>query len=296
MSKLIGIACSLAVMVGCGDDPGATPDAPEADAPGPDAAPDAATTAQVTIPFAARVNGAAFACGQSYANVGSTAATYVAIDFRFYVHDVRLVTQAGDVPLTLDVNSFQTADGIALLDFETGGTGCQMGTAATHTSITGRVPIGTTYTGIKLKIGVPFAKNHLDATLATAPMNVPAMYWAWSSGYKFIKADGTVNGQGFSLHLGSTGCNASGTSPPTAPCASPNVIDLTLTGVTAGTSTVVADVGRVLVGTDITTNTMNTPPGCMSFPGDPECNVLMPRLGLPYGAIPAGAQTFLSVE
>jgi hypothetical protein len=34
----------------------------------------------------------------------------------------------------------------------------------------------------------------------------------------------------------------------------------------------------------------------MSFPGDPECNVLMPRLGLPYGAIPAGAQTFLSVE
>jgi uncharacterized repeat protein (TIGR04052 family) len=294
MYKLIGFAFSFVVLAGCGDNgSGDTPDAaPEVDASGPDAA----TTAQISIPFAARVNGTAFACGQSYANVGSTAATYVGIDFRFYVHDVRLITPAGDVPVTLDVNSFQTADGIALLDFETGGAGCQMGTAATHTAITGSVPIGTTYTGVKLKIGVPFAKNHLDATLATAPMNVPAMYWAWSSGYKFIKADGTVNGLGFNLHLGSTGCGTSGSTPPTAPCASPNVIDLTLPGVTAGTSVVVADVGRVLVGTDITTNTMNTPPGCMSFPGDPECNVLMPRLGLPYGAIPAGAQTFLSVE
>jgi uncharacterized repeat protein (TIGR04052 family) len=299
VSKLVGIACSIMVWASCGDAPPGTPtDAPDGmpDAAAPDTMPDTPTALAVTIPFAARVNGAAFACGQSYANVGSTAATYVGIDFRFYVHDVRVIGPSGDVPVTLDVNAFQTAGGIALLDFETGGTGCQMGTVATHPAITGTVPIGTTYTGVKLRIGVPFANNHLDATLAVAPMNVPAMYWAWSSGYKFIKADGTANGQGFSLHVGSTGCPSSGTTPPGSPCASPNVIDVELTGFVPGTGVVVADVGRVLAEVDITVNTMDTAPGCMSFPGDPECDTVLPRLGLPYGAIPAGPQQFLSVE
>ncbi|MBX3159655.1 MAG: metallo-mystery pair system four-Cys motif protein [Deltaproteobacteria bacterium] len=290
----------VALILSCaacgGGDPPAT-DAPAShDAADPDAAPDAATTERLTIPFAARVNGAPFACGQTYAGVGSTAAAYTAIDFRFFVHDVTLVTADGDVPLTLDVDAFQTADGIALLDFENGGTGCQMGTVATHPALTGTVPIGTVFTGMRLTIGIPFAKNHLDATLALPPLNVPAMFWAWSSGYKFIKADGVANGSGFSLHVGSTGCSATGSMAPAQPCTSPNTIPVTLTGLTP-TSTIVADVGRLLTDVDITTNTMDTAPGCMSFPGDPECNTVMPKLALPYGAFPAEPQQrFLSIE
>jgi uncharacterized repeat protein (TIGR04052 family) len=299
MERLACVACSIVVGAACGGGGGSGEpvDAPSGeDAPAVDAAVDAPTVQRVTIPFAARVSGAAFACGQSYQNIGSTAATYVGIDFRFYVHDVRVSTAAGDVPVKLDVNSFQTADGLALLDFETGGVGCQMGTVATHPAITGTVPIGTTYTGVKLRIGVPFAKNHLDATLSVAPMNVPAMYWAWSSGYKFIKVDGTVGGQGFSLHLGSTGCGTTGTTPPSSSCTNPNVIDVALTGIVPGTSVIIADVGPVLAEVDIATNTMGTAPGCMADPGDPECNTVMPKLGLPFGAVPAGAQQLLKVE
>ncbi len=262
-----------------------------------DAAPaiDAPATQPVTLAFAAEVGGAAFACGQSYTGIGTTSATYVGTDFRFYVHDVRLTGPGGEVPVTLDVNEWQTAEGLALLDFEDAATGCQTGTAATHTALTGTVPSGT-YTGIAFKVGVPFAQNHLDATTAQAPLNIPAMFWAWSSGYKFLKADGTVDGDGFNLHLGSTGCGTTGATPPSAPCANPNVIEVALTGYTPGTSTVVADVARVLAGVDVTVNTPQTAPGCMSFPGDPECETILPRLGLPYASNPALPQALFTVE
>jgi uncharacterized repeat protein (TIGR04052 family) len=285
---------AMFALAACGSDPAQAPADANDD---PDASdPDAPADQAITIPFVAEVDGAAFACGQAYPNIGATNATYVGIDFRFFVHDVRVVTASGDVPVTLDVDDFQTVDGIALLDFENGGVGCQMGSTATHPAITGTVPAGTTITGVKFTIGVPFAQNHLDATLSVAPMNVPAMFWAWSSGYKFVKVDGTVNGTGFNLHVGSTGCGTTGSTPPSAPCASPNVIEVSFPSFVPGTSVIVADVARVLANVDITTNTMNTAPGCMAFPGDPECDAVMPRLGLAYGGNPAEAQQFLSVE
>ncbi len=276
-------------LVGCGDnmDDHDHPDAPVVE-------PDAAEPQAVTIAFAAEVGGTPFVCGQSYAGVGTGGSAYVGTDFRFYVHDVALVGATGDVPVTLDINEFQ-ADGIALLDFETGGTGCQMGSPSTHTAVTGTVPAGA-YTGVKFKVGVPFAKNHLDVTTATAPLNIPAMYWAWSSGYKFLKADGAVNGAGFNLHLGSTMCGATGTAPPTAACASPNVMDIALSSYTPGTSVIVADVARVLTDVDVTVNTAMTAPGCMSFPGDAECNTIFPKLGLAYGTNAAATQTLFALD
>lgn len=284
--QVFAFATSLLTVVACDDH--------DHDHHHPDANVADAAPLTVSVAFAARVGGTAFACGQTYTGIGTTAASYVASDFRFYVHDVRLVGTNGDVPLVLDTDDFQ-ADGIALLDFENAGTGCQMGSTATHTSLTGTVPPDT-YTGIKFKVGLPFDKNHLDAATATAPLNVTAMYWAWSSGYKFLKADGAVGGNGFNLHLGSTGCNSSGTTPPTAPCTNPNVLDISLAGYTLGTSVIVADVANVLSGVDVTTNTASTAPGCMSFPGDPECDTIFPKLGLSYAANPAGAQALFAVE
>jgi len=289
-SHLIGVVLLSTAAIACGDNHAhehehEQPDAAAPDAPGPQA---------VTIAFAAEVGGAPFACGQSYAGIGSTAASYVGTDFRFYVHDVRLVGEDGDVAVALDANEYQ-ADGVALLDFETGGTGCQMGSTGTHTELTGTVPAGT-YTGIKFKVGVPFAKNHLDVATAAAPLNIPAMYWAWSSGYKFLKIDGAVGMAGFNVHLGSTGCGTMGTTPPTGACANPNIMDVALTGFSPATSVIVADVARVLDGVDVTVNTAMTAPGCMSFPNDPECNTVLPKLGLAYGANPAGTQTLFAVE
>jgi uncharacterized repeat protein (TIGR04052 family) len=276
-------------LTACGDNVNDKPDAQlEADA-APDPQP-------VTIPFAAKVGGTSFACGQTYAGIGMTAANYVASDFRFYVHDVRLVGVGGSVPVTLDVNEWQNAGGVALLDFEDGTVDCQMGSAPTHTALTGTAPAGT-YTGIEFKVGVPFDQNHLDATTATAPLNIPAMYWAWASGHRFLKMDGVVGGQGFNLHLGSTGCTAaSPMTPPTAPCTNPNVMPISLIGYTVGTSTVVADPAPVLADVDVTTNTTTTAPGCMSFPNDPECTTVLPHLGLAYGTAPAGTQVLFTVQ
>ena len=178
-TQVVLLSCSF-VLAACGDNEDQH-DHPDASAP--DAEPDAGPMA-VTIAFAAEVGGTPFACGQTYAGLGTTAAAYVGTDFRFYVHDVRLMMHgdAGpvEVPVTLDANDFQ-ADGVALLDFETGGTGCQMGSTSTHTAITGTVPAGA-YGGIAFKVGIPFAKNHLDVATAAPPLNIPAMYWAWKLG------------------------------------------------------------------------------------------------------------------
>lgn len=249
----------------------------------------------VTIDFAARIDGGAFACGQTYEGIGVAGSPYVASDFRFYVHDVRLIGADGAVPVALDANEWQTEGGIALLDFEDATANCQMGSTATHTALTGTVPAGM-YSGIAFKVGVPFDRNHLDATTAEAPLNVPAMYWAWSSGYKFMKTDGVVNGLGFNLHVGSTGCGTTGATPPESPCASPNVLEVAVDGYIPGTHTIVADLAPIIAEVDVSVNTMATPPGCMSFPGDPECETIFPKLGLPYGDRPADTQRLFSAE
>jgi uncharacterized repeat protein (TIGR04052 family) len=287
-------ALSLAAWLGasllagaCGDDE-AVPETPDAAAPQPDAepAPDA-----LTLTFAARIDGEPFACGQSYAGLGAAGADYVAADFRFYVHDVVVTTAGGDVPVSLDAGPFQdAAGGVALLDFEDASSSCQAGSAATHTAVVGTVPAGTVVTGVRFKVGVPFALNHLDATTAAPPLNVPAMYWAWASGYKFVRIDGVVGGAGFNLHLGTTGCGTTGSTPPTEPCASPNVFEVSLPGFDPAAEIVVADVAPVLADVDLAVNTPSTAPGCMSFPGDPECTTILPKLGLPYGEAPAGDQ------
>jgi len=280
---------SLAFFLGaCGDNTeGNTPDAKEADAP-VDSGPLA-----VDIPFLAQIAGVDFACGQTYDNVGSTDATYKGTDFRLYLHDIRLLSDTGETAVELTPSDFQS-DGIVLLDFENGGAGCDMGTTGTNTKITGTVAPGQ-YNKLAFKVGVPFDKNHLDATTAAAPLNVPAMYWAWSSGYKFVKIDGTVNNAGFNLHVGSTGCGVTGPTPPTSPCTSPNTFDVELDFL-LGAGFIAIDTAPVLSDVDVSVNTPQTAPGCMSFPGDAECNTIFPKLGLPYGANAAATQQLFTVQ
>lgn len=286
------IVGSLAV--GCGgDDDGHDHDHDLNAATSIDASVDAALNQAVELAFAAQVGGAAFSCGQSYSGIGSTAATYVANDFRFYVHDVRLTGSGGEVAVALDVNDWQSAGGVALLDFESGGSGCQTGTAGTHTALSGTVPSGS-YTGIKFKVGVPFELNHLEVDNTTpSPLNIPALYWAWTSGYKFMKIDGTSGENSFPFHLGSTGCSGPAGSPQ--PCTSPNVFEVTLDDYSPGDSVIVADLAVLLGDSDITTN-LASAPGCMSGPDDPECVAIFPQLGLAIGEQPAGAQQFFAVQ
>lgn len=306
ITKSALFAASAASLLACGDNGNkVTPDAHDHDH---DAAVtvDAAGPLAVSIPFVARVKGTAFACDQVYAGVGSTAAEYKGQDFRFFVSDVALIPTGGGapVPVTLTANSNQSADGIALIDFENGTGLCQMGTPSTYSTVVGTVPPGS-YNGVTFTMGVPQAKNHLDPAGAAGPLNTTGiasgMSWSWRSGYKFAKIEGQIQVTGtkpvFNLHLGSTGCpGPAADQPASGPCTNPNRPTYTFSNFTLGTSKIVADVANVLADADVKTNMAGTAPGCMSFPGDADCNTVFPKLGLAFEANPAATQTLFKVE
>lgn len=256
--------------------------------------PDASPTKSVAVAFRATFGNTSFACGQTFADVGTPAAPFTGTDLRFFVHDVELISATGRTPVTLDANEFQR-DGLALIDLETGAPACEQGTALVHAEVTGTVP-NQAYTGLAFKLGVPFAMNHLDPATAAAPLNDTTMWWAWRGGYKFLKLDGASGMNPFFVHLGSTGCESgSPTEAPTAPCANPNVMAVELPTFDARTHTVELDLAALLADTDITTNAGGAP-GCMSAPDDPECLTIFAPLGLPIAMQPAGTQAIFSAQ
>lgn len=243
-----------------------------------------ARTREVTIPFAARVGDKAFACGQTYEGVGATKTTVKPLDFRLYVHDVRLVRAGGEeVPVTLTQDGTWQNGAVALLDFEDGTAGCAEGDAALNTSIRGTVPEHDDYTGIAFRFGLPTDRNHLDSATQPAPLNIPAMWWAWQSGYKYLKLDlSTAQNAAYYLHLGATTC--SGSPADGFSCAYDNLPSFSrpynLTG-----GSVILDVAGLYAGVDLDAQndkTVDPITGCMSFAGDPQCGMVFEQLGLTY--------------
>ena len=58
---------------------------------------------RITLQFEGVVGNQPFACGDEYPGLGTNGGTLTPADFSFYVHDIRLVTAAGDeVALELD--------------------------------------------------------------------------------------------------------------------------------------------------------------------------------------------------
>ena len=76
-------------------------------------------------------------------------------------------------------------------------------------------------------------------------------------------------------------------------CANPNRAEVTLMNFDPAANTVVADLGRLVGGVDLSRS--NADPGCMSAPGDSDCASVFPTLGIPFGSTPA-AQGFFRVE
>ena len=76
---------------------------------------------------------------------------------------------------------------------------------------------------LSFTVGVPFAQNHQNPLQAQTPLQQSDMHWSWQQGYKFFRLDLQGADFGWSLHLGSTGCNsASVMRAPNQPCAAPN--------------------------------------------------------------------------
>ncbi len=257
----------------------------------------------VSINFAAEIGGAPFACGQTYDGLGATGASVTGTDYRLFVSDAALVRADGGLqPIALEQDGKWQLDTLALLDFENGTQGCSgTGNADLNTSIRGTVPEGD-YVGLTFTLGVPFEQNHIDPTLAAAPLNTTGMFWNWQNGFRFVGIDMVPSDRvedgpkGWFLHLGSTQCAAESKTEAPSACANPNRVTVTFPGFDPTTSTVVIDPAPVVADADLRVNAPDTSPGCMSFPGDADCTTVMSRLGLPYGDLPAGAQQLLSVR
>jgi uncharacterized repeat protein (TIGR04052 family) len=290
---------------------------------------------KIEIPFEVQIGGQPLSCAASYADIGTTKSTVQVADFRVYVSNFRMIGADGsEVPVALDNDGTWQLDGTALLDFEDGTGTCLNGTVETNMVVRGTVPDGA-YAGLLFDIGVPFAQNHGDPTLAASPLNLTAMFWSWQAGYKFIKIDMATSGQplpppmkmgmasgdmasgdmgkaddapkmdmsgpmGWEIHLGSTGCASdSQTTSPKDQCANPNRIAVKLDNFMPGMEgmdKVVLDPAPVLAAANVDVNAKETMPGCMAFPGYADCPPVMAALGLSYEGAAPGAQVFATLH
>jgi uncharacterized repeat protein (TIGR04052 family) len=254
---------------------------------------------EVSIPFAATVDGAPFACGQTYEGLGTGGASIEALDFRFYVYDVHLVTEAGEaVPVELEQDGRWQYEDIALIDLEDGSARCETGSPDTHAAVTGTVPDGD-YHGLRFQLGVPADLNHLDAATAPAPLNDAGLWWAWTSGYKYARIDvATANNPSFFFHLGATDCSGDSASGYT--CALDNLAPVELDEFHLGEATATIDLAAFYAESDLEAQpdyVSDFVSGCMAFAGDPECVPLFERLGMPWGEqTESPTQTFFTVE
>lgn len=232
------------------------------------------------IAFEPRVGAEAFSCKQPFAGLGTTGATARFLDFRLYVHDVRLMTGEVSTPLALDQDGVWQLEDLALLDFEDKSGTCGNGTEDTNTQLHGVAPAGV-YDGLRFKVGVPFALNHADVTTAQSPLNLSGLFWNWQGGYKFMRVDTEVEGRAgpFNFHLGSTLCDGDPTTGGVTQCDYPNVIEVSLTGFDPREKAVVIDYAALVADVDLSTDS-GMAPGCMSSPRDNECVSTFATLGL----------------
>lgn len=248
-------------------------------------------TQAVEVSFKFKVNGQAFSCADTYAGVGNNpdagAQVYRGSYARFYVHEVTLVDHDGEeAPVTLTADGLWQlpSAGVVEIDGENGGT---CAGASGNLKVVGTVPAGS-YHGLKFKVGLPASVNHLLADSQPSPLNQSAMFWSWTSGYRFLRVEGlNASKAGLSgglLHLGSTGCTPVSASDPTqgASCTYPNTVDVSFPMFHADSNSVVLDIGHLFADTNLVFNGGGAT-GCMSGLTDPECPVLFRKLGLPYG-------------
>ncbi|TKD01360.1 MbnP family copper-binding protein [Polyangium fumosum] len=254
----------------------------------------------VALQFAAKVGDEPFACATTFEGLGTTKSTANPLDFRMYVHDVRLVRADGaEVPLALEQDERWQRDNIAFLDFEDGTATCTTGSPETRTEIVGDVAPGE-YVGVAFDVGLPPELNHLDAATAPAPLNIPGMWWSWKGGYKFVRLElRTTANPTYFFHLGSTSCE--GTVKDGFSCAASNHAKIRLDGFDPTSKTIVFDVASFYAGSDLDLQIdpmTDSISGCMSFSGDPECPPVFEALGLPFEgqASGSGKQTAFRVE
>jgi len=266
-------------------------------------------TQPVSIQFRGVVGSQSFQCNSTY-SLGTPATSVAPADFRFYVSDVALIDAQGKaVPVTLTQDNQWQYQNVALIDFENKTGMCTNGTVETNDRVVGTVPKGN-YKAIRFTLGIPFKLNHEDATIAPSPLNLTSLWWNWRGGYKFARIDfvppmsaakhdgahspSKENNQGFAIHLGSTGCNATNNRQKPESCTNLNASTITLNNFDPQKNAIVADLQSLLANSNLAKNQPETAIGCMSEPKDSDCTAIMTNFGLPWNGKPA-RQTFFRV-
>jgi len=233
----------------------------------------------VTLTFAAKVGSEPFSCGATYSGLGADDSTVHPVDFRFYVHDVRLIDDSGaQVPVALTQDGLWQYEGVALLDFEDRSGSCSNGTVQLNDAVVGTVPFGV-YTGVAFKLGVPFELNHTDITTTPSPLNLSSLFWSWNTGRLFLSIMNSVEGEGTArfgtlIHLGSTGCMGDVASGGVTSCTKPNRPDYVFDDFRADGDVIVADMLELLQTTNLKTDQ------CHSF--EDECAPMFAELGIDW--------------
>lgn len=265
------------------------------------------TEQDIVVKFSAVVADDAFTCGNTYSNIGIGLNEWEVSDFRFYVHDVHLHDESSGnhYELELKQDGVWQYQNVALIDLEDG---CGAGNVEMNDQVEGTisVPAGNSLAASKLKacfvLGVPEALNHLDPASAPSPLNSSGMLWAWKTGMKYLRIDGSgdPNGTpvGYNLHLGAQGCpDGSGTAPPVSSCSIPNTVEICIEDFDIENDRIAVDPAAVLVASDVSNNYSGAP-GCQSFANDQDCISVMPKLGLDFtyddgagNSVAVGAET-----
>jgi uncharacterized repeat protein (TIGR04052 family) len=251
---------------------------------------DPAPSRAVTIPFVAEANGTPIECGATLTGLGTTDASATVLDFRFYVHDVTLISSTGArYPVSLDDNDFQ-GEGVALLDFQDVENCTGEAASETNFGVTGTVAAASSvhFDALEFTIGVPAPLNHSDP--ADAPGHLQhnlGLHWTWQGGYKHMGLDvAPIGGAQAAVyfHLGSTGCSPNpdsvGNSPEGVTCERINRPIIALDSFDPDEDAVLIDYGVLMQNSDILAANAGGPPGCMSGRTDPECDEVFAQLGM----------------
>lgn len=262
---------------------------------------------EITLKFKAMADNKDIECGKSYENIGIKKSKLSIMDFRVYLHNIRLIDEKGNEKKIEIEQDKKWHDGdLVLLDFENKKGDCSSGTSETHTEVKGSIEKGN-YKGLKFTLGVPFDKNHQDVAKANSPLNLTSMFWVWNSGYKFARIDLKTDKfpQGYFIHLGSTGCmnmevkhetghgdDAETPMTPPSMCKNPNRPEIVINDFNPDSNNIIMDLSSLLSNTDIDINTPNTPSGCMSGIDDPDCKGIMNNFGLDFVDTKSSGQIF----
>lgn len=274
-------ALLLACSGGEGDDTAATPSVP------------------FELDFRAQVGDAPWACGASYAGVGTTGATIEPLYLATYLSELTVLDDAGGQgAMTVEANDHQ-GHGAVLLDFGDGTGGCATlgDDAATWTTVLGEVPEGD-WTKIRFTLGLPASLNHLDAEDTAPPFDRPELWWGWAGGYKYLRLDLKNEAHDdWLFHHGAAGC--AGSPEDGFTCDLPYLATIELPLPSEG-GAITLDVGALLAGSDLLAQpdlVSDFVEGCMALPGDPECVAPFAALGLTFDSNePGPAQTVFTSD